>query len=255
MGFHLFMGGTPDFPAFFDMPIGVVAQACVVCFAHRGEGRTAGTVGEAMKILIVEDHALVREAMAHTLSRLEPGIDCIEAAGADEALAQLETNGSVDLAIIDLMLPDMNGFSLLAVLAKRFPDVPAVVVSAMDDEVSVRRALKGGASGFVSKASPGEELLQAVRVVLQGGVHTPETRSVAPARRVGASVSERFGLTAAQTRVLDLLGEGKTNREIADLLGLSEGTVKVHMSAIFRALGVSNRAQALVVISRHGARL
>ncbi|NMG64599.1 response regulator [Azoarcus indigens] len=207
------------------------------------------------KILIVEDHALVREAMAQSLGRLEPGIECVEAKGADEALAQLEKGSDWDLAIIDLMLPDMNGFSLLAVLAKRFPDVPAIVVSAMDDEASVRRAIKGGASGFVSKASSGETLLQAVRVVLDGGVHTPDAGSGAAGKRSGAPVSERFGLTAAQTRVLELLAQGKTNREIADLLGLSEGTVKVHMSAIFRALGVSNRAQALVVIARHGARL
>ncbi|ANQ86596.1 response regulator transcription factor [Azoarcus olearius] len=206
------------------------------------------------KILIVEDHALVREAMAQTLSRLEPGIDCVEAKGADDALAKLEGAADWDLAIIDLMLPDMNGFSLLAVLAKRFPDIPAIVVSAMDDEASVRRAIKGGASGFVSKASSGDTLLQAVRVVLDGGVCTPEAATQS-GRRSAAPVSERFGLTAAQTRVLELLAQGKTNREIADLLGLSEGTVKVHMSAIFRALGVSNRAQALVVIARHGARL
>lgn len=208
-----------------------------------------------IKILIVEDHALVREAMAQRLARLGESVECIEAKGADEALARLEASSDWDLAVIDLMLPDMNGFSLLAVLAKRFPDVPAIVVSAMDDESSVRRAIKGGASGFVSKSSSGDQLLQAVRVVLDGGVHTPETPAASNGRRGGAPVSERFGLTAAQTRVLELLAQGKTNREIADLLGLSEGTVKVHMSAIFRALGVSNRAQALVVISRHGTRL
>jgi DNA-binding NarL/FixJ family response regulator len=208
-----------------------------------------------IKILIVEDHALVREAMAQRLARLGESVECIEAKGADEALARLEASSDWDLAVIDLMLPDMNGFSLLAVLAKRFPDVPAIVVSAMDDESSVRRAIKGGASGFVSKSSSGDQLLQAVRVVLDGGVHTPETPATSNGRRGGAPVSERFGLTAAQTRVLELLAQGKTNREIADLLGLSEGTVKVHMSAIFRALGVSNRAQALVVISRHGTRL
>lgn len=206
------------------------------------------------KIMIVEDHTLVREAMAQTLSRLEPEVECVEARDADDALARLARDGSFDLAVIDLMLPDMNGFSLLAVMAKRFPDVPAIVVSAMDDEASVRRAIKGGASGFVSKASSGEELLRAVRMVLGGGVHTPEMPAT-NGRRTGAPASERFGLTAAQSRVLELLAQGRTNREIAELLGLSEGTVKVHMSAIFRALNVSNRAQALVVISRHGTRL
>lgn len=196
----------------------------------------------------------MREALAQTLSRLEPGVECVEARGADEALARLDSGEEWDLAVLDLMLPDMNGFSLLAVLAKRFPDVPAIVVSAMDDPTSIRRAIKGGASGFVSKASSGEELRKAVKVVLEGGVYAPEIEPGA-GKRSAAPVQERFGLTAAQTRVLELLAQGKTNREIADLLGLSEGTVKVHMSAIFRALNVSNRAAALVVIARHGSRL
>ena len=208
------------------------------------------------KILIVDDHALVREAMAQSLARLQPGLVCVEASSADQALACLEADAGIDLAVIDLMLPDMNGFSLLAVLGKRFPDVPAVVVSAIDDEASVRRAIKAGASGYVFKSSSSKVLLQALRVVLDGGVHLPEARSVAqPAKRASMSASERYGLTAAQGRVLELLAAGKSNREIADLLGVSEGTVKVHMTANFRALGVSSRAQALVVMSRHGTRL
>ena len=130
------------------------------------------------------------------------------------------------------------------------------MVSAIDDEASVRRAIKAGASGYVFKSSSSQVLLQALRVVLDGGVHLPEARSVAqPAKRASMSASERYGLTAAQGRVLELLAAGKSNREIADLLGVSEGTVKVHMTANFRALGVSSRAQALVVMSRHGTRL
>lgn len=207
------------------------------------------------RILIVEDHTLVREAVAQTLRRLEEGVECVEARGADEALATLEAGGEWDLAVIDLMLPDMNGFSLLAVLAKRFPDVPAVVVSALDDPATVQRAMKGGASGFVPKSCSGDEMLKAVRTVLDGGVYAPPSATPeAGRRRGGGPVQERFGLTAAQGRVMELLAQGKTNREIADLLGLSEGTIKVHMSAIFRALNVSNRSQALVIIARHGNR-
>jgi len=209
-----------------------------------------------IRILIVEDHTLVRKAVAQTLSHLEDGVECVEARCADDALAQLEAGGEWDLAVIDLMLPDMNGFSLLAVLAKRFPDVPAVVVSGLDDGATVQRALKGGASGFVPKSCSGEEILKAVRVVLEGGVYAPATAGAEGGRRRGAvSLRDRFGLTVAQTRVMELLSQGKTNREIAVLLGLSEGTVKVHMTAIFRALNVSNRAQALVVIARHGNKL
>ncbi|TAH52382.1 MAG: response regulator transcription factor [Betaproteobacteria bacterium] len=214
----------------------------------------AGVAPEVLKMLVVEDHALVREAMAQTLARLDANIVCEEASTAEAALQKLE-GGEFDLAIVDLMLPDMNGFALLGVLAKRFPDVPAIVVSAMDDEASVRRAIKGGASGFVSKTSSGEEMLRAVRIVLDGGVHVPQPAAAAAGRRAGSAMVERFGLTAAQGRVMELLALGKTNREIAEALGLSEGTVKVHMSAIFRALGVSSRAQALVIISRNGTLL
>lgn len=202
------------------------------------------------RILIVEDHTLVREAMAQTLARLDPGVECVEVSNSEEAIARLEANPDWDLAVVDLMLPDLNGFSLLGVMAKRFPDVPTVVVSALDDPASVRRAIKAGASGFVSKASSGDMLTEAVRTVLGGGVHVPDVGDDKGKRRSRTSLSERFGLTAAQTRVAELLGQGKTNREIAELLGLSEGTVKVHMSAIFRAMKVRNRAHALVVIAK-----
>jgi len=207
------------------------------------------------RILIVEDHALVREAMAHTLARLAPGVECVGVSGADQALVLLEAGADWDLAVVDLMLPDVNGFSLLEVLAGRYPDLPALVVSALDDSVSVRRAMKAGASGFVSKSSSSEELCRAVRIVLDGGVCSPERVVLSPSPRTDPSLGERFGLTAGQLRVLELLGQGKTNRQIADLLGLSEGTVKVHVSAIFRALNVKNRAQAVLVISRHGGRI
>ena len=201
------------------------------------------------KILIVEDHALVREAMAQSLSRLESGVECFEAADGDEALAVLESQPDLDLAVVDLMLPDVNGFSLLAILGKRFPDMPAIVVSAMDDDASVRRALSVGASGFVSKASSGEVLALAVREVLDGGMPTP--RASPPGRGARSlSAAERYGLTSAQNRVAELLATGGSNREIATKLGLTEGTVKVHVTAIYRALGVSSRSRALVLLSR-----
>ena len=201
------------------------------------------------KILIVEDHALVREAMAQRLACLEPELVCLESAGADEALALLEAHRDVDLAIVDLMLPGANGFSLLGVLAKRYPDLPAIVVSAMDDDASVRRALSAGASGFVSKASSGEVLALAVREVLDGGMPTPRASPPGRGARL-LSAAERYGLTSAQNRVAELLATGGSNREIATKLGLTEGTVKVHVTAIYRALGVSSRSRALVLLSR-----
>lgn len=202
------------------------------------------------RVLIVEDHALVREAMAQTLVRLEPGLSCSEARSSEEALSLLAEGGDWDLAVIDLMLPDMPGFSLLGVLAKRFPDVPTIVVSALDDEATMRRAMKVGASGFVSKSCSGDELRHAVRTVLDGGVFFAPQEAMKTGSR---QTPRRQRLTAAQARVAELLGQGKTNREIAELLGLSEGTIKVHMSAIFRAMEVRNRAEAVIALARSNA--
>lgn len=203
------------------------------------------------RVLIVEDHALVREAMAQTLMRIEDGLSCAEARGSEEALAMLAESPDWDLAVIDLMLPDMSGFSLLGVLAKRFPDMPTIVVSALDDDATLRRAMKVGASGFVSKSCSGDELRHAVRTVLDGGVFFMPQDGAKPAGRSRPTAQR---LTTAQTRVAELLGQGKTNREIADFLGLSEGTVKVHMSAIFRAMNVRNRAEAVIALSRGSTR-
>ena len=211
------------------------------------------------RILIIEDHVLVREAMALTLAQVKAGVFCEQASSAAEAIALLEEDSDCDLLVVDLMLPEMNGFSLLGVIAKRFPDVPALVVSAVDDRDSVQRAMKAGASGFVSKASSSNTLIEAVRTVLDGGVFTPEATSGSDGsgrtRRASQAFAERFQLTAAQGRVLELVAQGKSNRDIADLLGLSEGTIKVHVSAILRSLGVTSRAQALLLMTRAGLRV
>lgn len=217
---------------------------------------------QTCRILIIEDHALVREAMAHALAGLSMPCAFVEASCAQEALAQIESGVEFDLVLMDLGLPDMSGFSLLSVLAHRFPSIPVMIVSAQADESSVKRALKAGAASFVSKNLSSEQLVRAVETVLAGGTVMPqeggEATGAVPGRpgkrRSVESIAAQFGLTAAQTRVMELMVEGRTNREIADLLGLAEGTVKVHCSAILRALNVPNRAQALVVLSRQGLR-
>lgn len=214
----------------------------------------------AYRVLVIEDHALVREALVGALERV--GVPCsyAQAASAAEAMAMVDAGDEFDLVLTDLMLPDMSGFSLVSVLSHRFPTIPVVVVSALADEASVKRALKAGAAGFISKAISSDQLVDAVRTILEGGVVMPDQLSSVstqqrPARRRGMdSLAEQYGLTGAQTRVMELMIEGRTNREIADLLGLAEGTIKVHCSAILRALGVPNRAQALVVLARQGLR-
>lgn len=215
---------------------------------------------ESCRVLVIEDHALVREALVRALGQLEIPCHYAQAACASEAMALVEAGNEYDLVLTDLMLPDMSGFSLVSVLAHRFPTIPVVVVSALADEASVKRALKAGAAGFISKAMSSEQLVGAIRSVLEGGVVMPDHLNAVPSqqrtgrRRGMDSLAEQYGLTAAQTRVMELMIEGRTNREIADLLGLAEGTIKVHCSAILRALGVPNRAQALVVLARQGLR-
>lgn len=208
-----------------------------------------------LKLLVVEDHALVREGLLQTLRKLERGIVCTGARDAEEALRFLdEAADGYDLCLLDLMLPGLNGMGCLGVLRKRFPAIPVVILSALDDRNTVERAIQAGASGFISKSSPGEVLLSALRQVLAGGICLPaalEAELPVAKKKSGRTLSEAYGLSAAQMRVLEPLIQGKTNRQIGELLGLAEGTVKVHVSAILKALKVSNRSQALLAVKRH----
>lgn len=204
-----------------------------------------------LKLLVVEDHALVREGLLQTLRGLEGGAETMGAEDADQALRLLEEHADLDLVILDLMLPGLNGMAFLTVLRKRFPDVPVVILSAVDDPETVKRALKHGASGFVPKSSTSESLLIALQKVIEGEIYLPpKYQDGAIDQAKGRSAAERFGLTASQARVLELLTQGKTNRQIADLLGVTEGTIKIHVSAIFKALNVTNRSQALLAVSK-----
>jgi DNA-binding NarL/FixJ family response regulator len=204
-----------------------------------------------LRILVIEDHALVREGLLLALKALEEDGTTGELLGArdaDEATLRLEANDDFDLILLDLMLPGTGGMAFLGVIRKRFPHIPVVILSALDDADTVMKAMRQGAAGFVSKASPTDVLLGALREVLAGEIWLPpEYRDMSGKRRRAKTVAERYGLTKSQARVLELLAEGKTNREIAALLDVTEGTVKIHASAIFKAMGVGNGSQALLL--------
>ena len=162
----------------------------------------------------------------------------------------------------DIALTGIDGLACLNIFRTRFPASPVVLVSAYDDAHTVNRALKHGASGFIPKAYSTERLLAAIRQVLAGNIHTPEqlmpvnlAPDLAPAPAIQEAPASEFGLTERQAEVLGLMSKGKSNREIATLLGLSEGTVKIHITAIFKALGVNSRTQALVAVARLGIRV
>lgn len=206
-----------------------------------------------LKLLVIEDHALVREGLLQALKSLEADVVTLGAADAEAGLEALTGNDDVDLILLDLMLPGTSGMALLGVLRKRFPAIPVIVLSALDDPDTVARAMRQGASGFVPKASSTETMIQALRDVLAGEVYLPPSLRDPAARGSGRGrdVAERYGLTPAQMRVLELLIQGKTNRQIADLLEVTEGTVKIHVSAIFKAMNVTNRSQALLLASKN----
>ncbi len=213
-----------------------------------------------LRLLMVEDHALVREGLAQTLRRLDDGVEVFEAASGAEALELLRRMGGVDLLLLDLALPEEDGFQCLGKLRRKYPEVPVVIVSAYDDVLTIRRALRQGASGFVPKAYSGERMLAALRVVLEGEIYTPEylptQNGAPPVLPLGGNLSpQEFGLTERQSEVLALVVRGCSNRDIAERLGMGQGTVKSHINAIFKALHVTSRVQALVAVTQYGIKL
>jgi DNA-binding NarL/FixJ family response regulator len=213
-----------------------------------------------LKILIIEDHALVREGLVRLLARLESGVVLRDCADFDSALAVLEGEDEVDLILLDLALPGIDGFVGLDILRRQFPALPVVVVSAFDDAPTITRVMNLGASGFIPKSFSGEALLAALHEVLAGNIFRPDGTGkaarlddLAPLPPAGKGVQPgEVGLTERQAQVLALLVRGLSNREIGDTLELSEGTVKIHVTAIFKALGVASRTQALVAVARYG---
>lgn len=212
-----------------------------------------------LKLLVVEDHALVREGLVRLLGQLERGVSVRESADFEAALTLLDSDGEFDLVLLDLALPGIDGFAGLDILRRRYPSMPVAVVSAFDDTPTVTRVLNLGASGFIPKAFSGEALLSAVREVLAGNIYRPSGQQGArlddatpvPPSQHGVRPDE-VGLTERQAQVLALMVRGLSNRDIADQLQLSEGTVKIHATAVFKALGVNSRTQALVAVARYG---
>ncbi len=195
------------------------------------------------RILIVDDHPLYREGLVSALRAHLPGVEVFGAGSAEEGLVALERHPDVDAVLIDLRLPGMDGFGALAAFAARFPTVSRVLVSGQEGADLARRAFDAGASGFIPKSMGIDEVAQAVRQVLDGGVF---------ARGPGEPQAQPAALTLRQLEVLRLLGEGYTNKEIANALGITERTARAHVAAIFEVLRVENRTQAVLAGQRLG---
>lgn len=213
------------------------------------------------KLIIVEDHALVREGLIQILRQIDEGVEIFAVADCVGASALLEQESGFDLMLLDLGLPGPDGLSGLRTFREQYPAMPVVILSAHDDANTVSKAAKLGAAAFVSKTYSSDRLLAVLRDVLAGRVVPPDTAngnssSTSRQKPVGASAKPSdFGLSKRQAEVLGLMARGKSNRDIAALLGLTEGTVKIHLTSIFKVLGVSSRTQAMVVVARRGIRL
>ncbi|MBK9116348.1 MAG: response regulator transcription factor [Betaproteobacteria bacterium] len=208
-----------------------------------------------MKILVVDDHPLILHALTQVLPQLDGTLELLGAADRGQTRTVLARHPDCALVLLDLTLPGAHGLDLLAELKRDFPRLPVVVLSATHDHATVGAALAAGARGFVAKTANPVELLDAVQAVLAGGRHV--TRDVVRTRvtAIDGVQLEFLGLTQRQSEVMLLLAQGKPNKLICRDLRLSEGTVKVHVSAILRALNVHSRSQVIVELARRGIRV
>jgi DNA-binding NarL/FixJ family response regulator len=210
-----------------------------------------------MKILLADDHPLMREGVRHVLVLLEAGVEIIDAHDYPSLFGQARTHADLDLALVDLNMPGSPGLAGIGEFRARFPVIPLVVLSASESARDIQAVLDAGALGYIPKASPQAEMLAALHCVLDGDVYVPPLLHDAhpglhASAVAGLSALAQTGLTTRQTEVLRLLLKGTPNKVIARTLHLTEGTIKIHVAAIFRALKVNNRTEAVLAVKQLG---
>lgn len=199
-----------------------------------------------MKILLVDDHALFRAGMRYVLRELDDAVELLEAPDCETA-QRVAAGEDVTLVLMDLQLPGADGLKGLAQCREHLPDTPVVMLSAVEDLERIERAMRLGARGYIAKSANSETMLNALRQVLAGEMYLPWAVDLER-----ESAAESQSLTPRQIEVLHLLARGASNKEIARLLGVAEGTVRIHVTAILRALKVRNRGQAVYAGARVG---
>lgn len=210
-------------------------------------------MGESARIIVADDHPLFREALQQALAPMMPGVSFAEAESFESLQRAVSDCEDADLVLLDLEMPGAQGFSVLTWLRNHYPALPVVVVSATSDAGVMRRAVDLGASGFIPKSSPVETISDAIAAVLEGEIWLPEAALALDDAKLSEDdeLARRVAsLTPQQFRVLDMLSDGLLNKQIAAELQVSEATVKAHVTAIFRKLGVRSRTQAAVAARR-----
>lgn len=210
---------------------------------------------EAATIVIADDHPLFRGALRQAIGSLIPDARVVEATGLDDLNAALGRERDVDLILLDLAMPGVQGFSGLIFLRAQHPQTPVVIVSATEEPAVIRRAVAFGASGFIPKSLDTGEIGEAIEAVLAGDTWTPPDVDLSAGEdREAADLVRRLStLTPQQVRVLMMLSEGLLNKQIAFELSVSEATVKAHVSAILQKLDVDSRTQAVIAAAKISA--
>jgi DNA-binding NarL/FixJ family response regulator len=202
-----------------------------------------------IKILHADDHPLFREGIRFFLKLLDGQVTALEAGSFQATVDQLALEWPVDLLLLDLEMPGMNLTEGFQAIRRRYPELPIAIVSGITDANIIRSLIDGGARGFIPKLSGSEQLLDALRRILAGEIYVPEAMLVRPAVQPGEGGET---LTARQLDILPLLADGLPNKQIADALGVTEGTVKQHLKDLFKRLSARNRTQAVREARRMG---
>jgi DNA-binding NarL/FixJ family response regulator len=210
------------------------------------------TAAQSYRLLIADDHPLFRGALREAVHGLLDRADVAEAGSFEQVVERLEAGGDVDLILLDLQMPGVRGFSGLMYLRAQYPSLPVAIVSANDDPVVIRRCVEFGAAGFLPKTLGVEALRAAIASVLAGEMWTPPDVELAGTTdaETAALIRRLATLTPQQVRVLMMLSGGLLNKQIAYELGVSEATIKAHVSAILQKLGVDSRTQAVIAAGK-----
>jgi DNA-binding NarL/FixJ family response regulator len=205
---------------------------------------------ESHHLLVADDHPLVRQALTQSIRSEWPDTRISEAASLDETLAILDAEDDIDLLLLDLHMPGMQGFSGLFYVRATYPHIAVVMISANESEAVVRSCIDYGAAGFIPKSAPLEKIREAIKALLRGERWTPDPATLDVPGGDAQLAAKLNSLTRQQLRVLMLLTEGKLNKQIAYELDITEATVKAHVSAILQKLDVSSRTQAVILAQR-----
>ncbi len=205
-----------------------------------------------MRLLIVDDHAILREGLTALLQQFGPDTEVLNAADGTEALALVDANPNLDVVILDLAMPGMEGGRVIERLGAMRPDLPAIVLSASESAADVRRVLALGALGYVPKSANPNTLLSAIKLVLAGEIYVPPLMLEPQGDSSAPTGLSSVHLTQRQRDVLNCMSRGLSNKRIAQELGLAEKTVKAHITVVLRVLGASNRTHAVTIARENG---